>query len=645
MESLLAPADVSVAWHRTRFSYYTQHLTGRDYAQLMREKRKFATRLTKENEGPVALGDGNRAAELLLDFGSLVDDSGYLDLGITLVSPDENLLAYSVDTTGDEVFVLRFRDLRTGVDCSESIARTYYGGAWSADSASYFYTVHDAAYRPYQVWRHQLGSAPEDDQLVLTEPDERFEVNLRASRSGQVIMIWSESNTTSEGWVIDSRRPDARPLSIGGRRPGVRYRADHRVRQAGDDLLIVTNDGAVEFRLMTAPVPSDSDQEWTAWRQARAEHPADRLEQAHVFAGGVVLTLRTEGTHALRLLSHDDLAGPGRDLRSRFPGGELHLYRTPDYASPTVCLVDESYTEPAIWSTVDWGSGQVSDVRREEAPGHDPGRYLTQRHEFPSADGTPVPATVVRHRDTPLDGTAPALVYGYGSYEVVFEPEWDPALPSFLDRGAVFVFAHVRGGGENGRRWYLDGKLQHKQHTFDDHIAVADGLATAGLVDPDRIATRGLSAGGLLQGAVFSQRPDRWRAVVAEVPFVDVVTTMFDQSTPLTITEWEEWGDPRIRAEFDAMSAYDPIQNPPPAGVRPDLLVTGAVHDPRVMVREPAKWVATLRAGDPQWSPRCVFRCETGAGAHVGPSGRFGHLAYEAEIYAWLLDLLDLAES
>ena len=218
------------------------------------------------------------------------------------------------------------------------------------------------------------------------------------------------------------------------------------------------------------------------------------------------------------------------------------------------------------------------------------------------------------------------------------EAEWDPALPSLLDRGVVWVHTHVRGGGEGGRGWWLDGRLEHKQHTFTDHIAVADGLA--GTVDGSRLATRGLSAGGLLQGAVFSQRPDRWRAVLAEVPFVDVVSTMFDASIPLTITEWDEWGDPRRKEDFDFMLAYSPYDQLPPAGGRPDLLVTGAVHDPRVMVHEPAKWVAALRASDPEWSPRCLFRCELGAGAHVGPSGRFGHLAYEAEVAAWVLDRL-----
>ncbi len=297
--------------------------------------------------------------------------------------------------------------------------------------------------------------------------------------------------------------------------------------------------------------------------------------------------------------------------------------------------------QPPVWADVA-PDGSSTDRPASPTPHHDPTHYVTERRTFPAPDGTPVPATIVRHRETPLDGTAPALLYGYGAYESPFEPEWDPALPSLLDRGVVYVHTHIRGGGEGGRRWWLDGRLEHKQNTFSDHLAVADGLV--GLVDGDRLATRGLSAGGLLQGAVFSQRPDRWRAVVAEVPFVDVVTTMFDEETPLTINEWDEWGDPRRRADFDWMLAYSPYENLPPAGSRPDLLVTGALHDPRVMVREPAKWVAALRASDPDWSPHCLFRCEVGAGAHVGPSGRFGHLDYEAEVYAWVLDRLGVAD-
>ncbi len=646
----VAPTEVSPRTRRVAFSYYTVHPAGRDYALLLREKLRSGT-----NSQAISSSEGPEGAEnpvehplppdTMLDVNTLLTDSGYLELGLTSVSPDERLLAYSVDHDGDEVFALRFRDLDTGEDLPDRVDRSYYGAAWSADSTWFFYTVHDEAYRPFQVWRHRIGSSSQEDVLVLDEPDERFEVVVRSTRSGDLVVIWSESNSTSECWVIDAHDVSRGPWSVGGRRHGVRYHAEHRRTAQGGDLLIVTNDDAVEFRLMTAPVPDGADQEASAWVEVRPEDPGDRLERADAFADGVVLSLRTGGEHVLRILHHDDLAGPGIDIGTRFPGGEPYLSSTPRYDAPAFLVVDEAYTEPAVWSEVDLRTGARTDVHHREAPGHDPARYLTERRTFPSADGTQVPTTIVRHRDTPLDGTAPVLVYGYGSYEAVFEPEWDPALPSFLDRGAVFCFAHLRGGGELGRKWYLDGKLAHKQHTFDDHIAVADGLGREGLVDPDRIASRGLSAGGLLQGAVFSQRPDRWCAVVAEVPFVDVVTTMFDETTPLTVTEWEEWGDPRVREEFDWMLAYSPYENLPPAGSRPDLLVTGAVHDARVMVREPAKWVAALRASDPEWSPRCLFRCETGAGAHVGPSGRFGHLAYEAEIYAWLLDRLNRART
>jgi oligopeptidase B len=349
------------------------------------------------------------------------------------------------------------------------------------------------------------------------------------------------------------------------------------------------------------------------------------------------------GQHRLRIVGHDDLAGDGVVVRSRDRVGFVDLYRNEQYDAAAVTVCDEAHLRPPVWSSVDLLTGHVTEVHRGEAPGLDPDAYVSERRTFPSADGTPVPAVLLRHRDTPLDGSAPALVYAYGAYEAVDEPEWDPALPSLLDRGVVWVHALVRGGGEGGRRWWLDGSMRHKQHTFDDLIAVADGLARERLVDGERIASRGLSAGGLLQGAVFSQRPDRWRAVVAEVPFVDVVTTMLDETIPLTVNEWEEWGDPRVREEFDWMLAYSPYDNLPAPGTRPDLLVTGAVHDPRVMVREPAKWVAALRESDPEWSPRLLFRCETSAGAHVGPSGRIGHLGYEAEVYAWILDRLGVA--
>ncbi|WP_179663358.1 prolyl oligopeptidase family serine peptidase [Nocardioides panaciterrulae] len=653
MGSRVPEADVSPPSRRPRCSYYNRQLAGSDYGQLVRE-------INGPDPGskPISLPDGastdgfrngpvtGENAEVLLDIDALADESGYLDVGLSIVSPDEDLLAYSVDTSGEEVFTLRFRDLRTGRDLEEVVGRSYYSGAWSADSSWFFYTVHDEAYRPYEVWRHRIGTPVEEDVLVLSEPDQHFEVQVRGTRTGDLVVLWSESNTTSECWVVDAHDVGRGPWSVGGRRHGVRYHAEHRRLPDGrQDLLVVTDDDAVELRLMTAPVPDGADQDHTAWTEARPASGSTRLLRADAFAAGVVLTLRDRGAQVLELVPHDDLAaaqGGGR-VESDFPGGDVSLASSPLYDGGLVMVRDDAWLHPAACRAWELGTGALETVWRQEAPGYDPEQYVTERRTFPAPDGTGVPALVMRHRDTPLDGTAPALLYGYGSYEAVFEPEWDPALPSLLDRGMVYVFTHLRGGGEMGRRRYLDGKLAHKQHTFDDHIAVADGLAREGLVDGDRIATRGLSAGGLLQGAVLGQRPDRWRAVVAEVPFVDVVTTMFDAETPLTVTEWEEWGDPRRREEFDWMLAYSPYENLPPAGGRPDLLVTGAVHDPRVMVREPAKWVAALRATDPDWGPRCLFRVETGAGAHVGPSGRYGHLAYEAEVLAWVLDRLGVA--
>jgi oligopeptidase B len=630
MTNRVPATDLSVSWRHQSSYYYTLLPAGREYTQLLRDFDLAGQ-----------TGPGSRTGQLLLDANLLADESGYLELGLTMVSPDERLLAYSVDRTGDEVYELRFRDLGTGEDLPHVVPRSYYTGAWSADSAYFFYTVHDDAYRPFQVWRHHIGMPYDDDVLVLDEPDERFELEVRGTRSGGLVVLWAQSRDTREVWVVDAHHPTSSPRSVGGRRPGIEYHAEHAVLpDGGDTLLLVTNDDAQEFRLVRCPVPRAADQDHTVWEPVRAEEPTERLERVDAFASHVVLSFRSEVRHRLRVLPLDALGGSGFVIDPRFEGGTVDQTHNEDFTATAVTVVDESYVHPPVWSDVDLVTGVRTERHRQAVPGHDPERYVSETHSFPSADGTSVPATVVRRRDTALDGTAPALLYGYGAYEATDDPAWDPALPSLLDAGVVFVHAHVRGGGEGGRRWWIDGHLERKQNTFTDHLAVADGLDGAGLVDGERIATRGLSAGGLLQGAVLSQRPDRWRAVVAEVPFVDAVTTMLDPTIPLTVNEWDEWGDPRRRADFDWMLAWSPYDNLPAAGSRPDLLVTGALHDARVMVHEPAKWTAALRHSDPGWSPRCLFRAETGAGAHAGPSGRYARLDYEAEVCAWLLDSL-----
>ncbi|MGH3367380.1 MAG: S9 family peptidase [Nocardioidaceae bacterium] len=640
MSSRVPATDRSVSWNRVLFSYYTKTPAGSDYAQLCRGFYTIpgatATKSAEASEIPTesvaASGGADTPDQVLLDPAKLAGGSAYVELGVCEVSPDERLLAYSVDTTGDEVYALRIRDLDTGEDLPEEVSRSYYGTAWSADSRTLFYTVHDEKYRGHQVWRHRVGTAVASDVLVLDEPDERFELTVRGCRSGDVVLLCSQSRESSEVWLVDAHRPEDPARCVQPRRPGVEYAVEHARTADGDRLFVLTNDGATEFRLMVTPLDSAGRDSWV---EAIAESSDHRLLSVDAFAGHLVVTLRHRGLPALRVVPLD--GGAPLEVEASGPAATLRLDRNERFDTTAVTVAEESYTEPVSWWEVDLVSGERRLLRRREVPAYDSAGYVSERRTVSASDGTSVPVTLVRRRDVALDGSAPCLMYGYGAYEACDDPAFEPALISLLDRGVVYAHAHVRGGGEGGRRWWLQGRMASKQNTFSDHLAVADALAD-GVVDGARMATRGLSAGGLLQGAVFSQRPDRWRAVVAEVPFVDVVTTMLDPSIPLTVNEWEEWGDPRKADEFAWLRAYSPYDNLPAAGGRPDLLVTGSLHDPRVMVWEPAKWVAALRAGDPDWSPRCLFRCELGVGAHVGPSGRYTHLRYEAEIYAWVLD-------
>ena len=357
-----------------------------------------------------------------------------------------------------------------------------------------------------------------------------------------------------------------------------------------------------------------------------------------MLAGDLLLTLRRDGAPLLAISSADGRAV--REVHPALTAGTIAVQHAADYFAGSVVIAEESLIEPPRWSELDLATGQRTEVKRADVPGYDASGYRTKRLEAQAGDGTKVPVTLAYRVDTPLDGTAACLLYGYGAYEACAEPEFDRGLPSLLDRGVVYAVAHVRGGGECGRDWWQQGRLRAKPTTFSDFIEVADWLAgdapgAVPLVDGSRIVSRGLSAGGLLQGAVYSRAPGRWRAVVAEVPFVDCVTTMLDPAIPLTITEWDEWGDPRDAGDFNCLRSYSPYDNPP-AGRRPELLVTGAVHDPRVLVHEPAKWVARLRETDSAGS-RVLFRVELGAGAHTGPSGRFGQLRYEAEVHAFVL--------
>jgi oligopeptidase B len=632
MAARLPPAEESVRWRQGGFWYFTRTVAGQQLEQFCRATDAGGT----APSGTAPSGTG----EVLLDENLLLADpactGNYAELGVREVSPDGRYLAYSVDFDGDEVYQLRVRDLATGTDLDERIEGTYYGLGWAADSRALLYVVTDAAYRPHEVWRHGLGTGPDADTLVFREDDERFELTVRATRSGAWLLIETASRDTTETLMIPAGDIRADPIVAEKRRPGTEYCADHADGPGGGELYLVTNAGAPEFRLVRAPVTAPGRAPWSelSWTEVIGPAADTRLVRCDVFGRYLVVEQRRGAATQLRVADRETgawyLIGAGGPERS------LALAVNEEYGAAAVTVRTESLTEPPSWHDVDLATGRWELRKRQEVPGYDPAGYVTERVSAPAADGTPIPVTVAYRCGLRRDGSAPALLYGYGAYEACSWPEFEVGVPSLLDRGFVYAVAHVRGGGEGGRRWWAGGHLDRKRTTFTDFIAAADMLAGEGWAAPDRISSRGLSAGGLLQGAVFSLAPGRWRAVVAEVPFVDVVTTMLDPTIPLTVTEWDEWGDPRDPAMRAYLSSYSPYDNVP-AGPRPDLLVTGSLHDPRVLIHEPAKWVARLRATDSGAGGQVLFRPELGAGAHVGPAGRYDQLRYEAGILAFVV--------
>ncbi|RDH80007.1 S9 family peptidase [Mycolicibacterium moriokaense] len=619
----------SAPWRSGDFTYREIHRPGAEFAALVRRA-------------------ADAADEPVIDLQAVADAHPGAEFhgGECEVSPDGKTLAWSCDVVGDERYRLRFRDLAAGADLPGVIEATFPSGGWSADSATYLYLRTDHVNRPHQVWAHTLGADPATDRLVFAEPDERFEVSMEVSRSGAWFVITASSRTATEVRVLPCGGPGGTPQVVRPRQDDVEYLVEHAPGPEGDRFLIVTNLDAESFRIVTADVATPGQ-----WTDYQPEDPATRIHRVHAFDAAVVVAARRDGVGMLTVLPY---RGEPVEIWPDEPGGLVTLGRNDVFDAGYVTVVQQSFIHPTRHEDVDIATGGRSLRHVDPVVGVDADDYVQERLLAPSSSGTEVPVVVVRRRDVDLDGGRPLYLYGYGSYEVCLDPDfgfdWWRSLPSLLDRGVVCAFGQPRGGGEVGRRWWLDGRLRAKPHTFDDQAGVADFLAD-GLIDGKRIVSRGLSAGGLLQGALYSRRPERFAGIVAEVPFVDVLATMSDPSLPLTITEWDEWGNPADPGDRAVMMSYSPVDNPPRAQGRPALLVTGAVHDSRVLVREPAKWVATLRAGDPgrgagvdpasPTSRRTVlFRAETGSGAHAGPVGRYSQLEYEAEIHAWILACL-----
>jgi oligopeptidase B len=576
------------------------------------------------HRGPTA----ERATEIvLLDENVEAADHEFFELGAFDVSMDHRVVAWSMDVTGDEHYTLRFRDLTTGVDLDDRIDDTSNAGvAWSRDGQWVFYVTPDEQERPATVWRHRLGTPRSDDVLVFDETDERFFVGIGSTRSEDWIVINSGSRTSADARIISTDRPTDEPVVIMERRDDVEYNIDHW----GDSFVMHTNDEAVDFRLLIADADADTSDP-AAWSELVAHQPGRRILGADAFEGHLVIHEWVDAQPQLRVLFRD------RSERVIDLGPEPHDVEptaNPQWTTGVVRYTVQSLTTPTSLYDESVATGERTLLRRTPTPNVDLDAYTAERVWATAHDGTAVPVDVVRHVDTALDGTAPAVLYGYGAYEAAVPPWFSVARLSLLDRGFVWALAHPRGGGELGRNWYLDGKLLAKPNTFGDMIACAEHLTATDVVDANRLAIRGGSAGGLLVAACMTQRPELFASVVAEVPFVDVVSTMSDPTLPLTVTEWEEWGDPRIEPYASCMLGYSPYDNTVEADY-PAVYATAGLNDPRVSVHEPAKWIARLRDVSTGSAP-IVLRTELVAG-HSGPTGRYEAWRDEARTLAFIL--------
>ena len=560
---------------------------------------------------------------VLIDENVEADGHGYFSLGAFEVSNNTKLLAWSSDIDGGEYYTLRIRDTETGNDAPDVIADTASGGlAWSTNDDWLFYVTPDEQMRPWQVWRHHIGTPVTDDVMVYEDADERFFVGVAASRSGQLIMIESASKTSSETWILDASTPTAQLRCVAPRREDIEYTVDHW----GAELAITTNLDAVDFQVMTASTTSPSE-----WKPLLSHVAGERITQFECFSSFAVMQRWVNGQQVISIVNRDGIASHIAVLDEPH---EVELDTNPDFDTDGVRLSYQSLTVPHTTAWYSIASDEVTTLKQVRVNACDLSTYVSERLWATSDDGTRVPVDIVRHRDTPLDGSAPAMVYVYGSYEISVAPWFSVARLSLLDRGWIWALAHPRGGGEMGRNWYLNGRLLQKRNTFTDTLAVATHLADNRICDGTKMVVRGASAGGLAVGACITIAPNRFAGAIAEVPFVDVVSTMSDPSLPLTVTEWEEWGDPRTEPSASYIASYSPYDNTVSVDY-PQLYVTAGLNDPRVSYHEPAKWVARMRHESPQTT--VVFKCDMGAG-HGGPSGRYDQWRDEAQTLSFAID-------
>jgi len=559
---------------------------------------------------------------VVLDENVEAEGQDYFELGSFDISPNERLLAWTADVDGAERYTLRVRDLHDGGDLEDVLEQTSGQAAWANDNRHLFYVCGDEQNRPYQVWRHRLGTPQTEDEVVYEDNDERYFVSLSRSRSNQWLIIESHSKVTGECHLLSADDPTGQFAVIRPRVENVDYSVDHW----GDRFVVLTDLDAEDFRVMTAP-ENAPDQ----WSELIAHEPGRRIVSIDAFRDHLIIQEWADAQPRLRILFRD---GTQRIVDAGTEPHNIALDQNPEWDTDTVRYSFTSFTVPQSIYEESTRGGDRALLKQTPVPNADLSRYVASREWATAEDGTLVPVDIVRRADLDDDGSNPCIIYAYGSYEMPISPWFSVARLSLLDRGIVWALAHPRGGGELGRRWYLDGKLLNKRNTFTDTIACAEHLAQRGWADAEKIAVRGGSAGGLLVGACVTMRPDLFAAGLAEVPFVDVVTSMSDTTLPLTVTEWEEWGDPRSEPAASYMESYSPYDNTLPADY-PALYVTAGLNDPRVPFHEPAKWVARLRSVRTNSAP-LIFRCEMSSG-HGGASGRYEQWLDEARAIAFVV--------
>jgi oligopeptidase B len=584
--------------------------------------------------------------ELLLDLNALAAGHSFLSLGVFAVSDDNSLLAYSLDTTGFRQYTLRVKNLRSGETLPVQIERVT-SAAWAADNRTLFYTVEDeTTKRSHRLYRHALGStAP--DALLYEESDERFRIDIERTRSSAFLLLNIASHTTSEVRFLPADQPNAEFRLITPREDNHEYYVGHHPGTPGDTstgtFYVRTNSSGRTFRLMTAAVDNPRRD---AWREFIPNRPDVMLASAQAFQSHLVLLEREAGLPHLRVVPlRDGEADPlSHSHRIKFaePVYSASVGANPEFVTNSVRYQYESFVTPR--SVIDFDLGTGEHVLRKQQPvlgGYEATQYVSERLHTNAPDGTTVPLSVVYRRDTPRDGSAPLLLYGYGSYGISVPVSFSSNRLSLLDRGVIYAIAHVRGGGELGKPWHDAGRMHKKRNSFTDFIASAERLINLRYTAPDRLIVEGGSAGGLLMGAVANMRPDLFRMVISHVPFVDVLNTMLDASLPLTVGEYEEWGNPQIPADYSYMKTYDPYTNLERKPY-PTMLVKTSLNDSQVMYWEPAKYVAKLRTLKTDANP-LLLKINMGAG-HGGASGRYDYLREIALDYAFLLTQLGIRD-